>query len=102
MKTKPWREIRDQKLSVEQRQQIDEEVERELVEMDIRAIRELLGKTQEDVAMLTQMTQSEVSRFEGRRDHRLSTLSRIVGALGGELEVIASFGDKRVRLRAAG
>jgi hypothetical protein len=35
-------------------------------------------------------------------DFRLSTLKRYVEALGGELEVVAAFGDKRVRLRAVG
>ena len=45
--------------------------------------------------------QSEISRLEGRSDYRLSTLQRYVAALGGELEVVASFGNRRVRLRAA-
>jgi hypothetical protein len=48
------------------------------------------------------MTQSEVSRLERRPDVRLSTLKRFVEALGGEVEIFATFGDKRVRLRAAG
>ena len=70
--------------------------------MDLRAIRELLGKTQVDLAEATDMTQSEVSRLERRPDVRLSTLKRVVEALGGEIEIFATFGDKRVRLRAAG
>jgi predicted transcriptional regulator len=68
--------------------------------MDLRAIRELVGKTRVDVAETTKMTQSEVSRLERRQDVRLSTLKRFVEALGGELEIFAAFGDKRVRLRA--
>lgn len=36
------------------------------------------------------------------RDYRLATLRRVVGTLGGELEVIANFGDRRIRLRVAG
>jgi predicted transcriptional regulator len=97
-----WQDVRRKKLTAAQLEQIDREVEQELLAMDLRAIRELVGKTQEDVAADTDMTQSEVSRLERRQDVRLSTLKRFVEALGGELEVFAAFGDKRVRLRAAG
>jgi hypothetical protein len=44
------------------------------------------------------MTQSELSRLESRGDHRISTLRRYVEALGGELEVAAIFGGRRVKL----
>jgi len=97
-----WQDLRKQKLTSQQLEEIDRDVERELVEMDLRAIRELLGKTQVDLAEATDMTQSEVSRLERRPDVRLSTLKRFVEALGGEIEIFATFGDKRVRLRAAG
>ena len=97
-----WQDLRKQKLTPQQLEEIDRDVERELVEMDLRAIRELLGKTQVDLAEATDMTQSEVSRLERRPDVRLSTLKRIVEALGGEIEIFATFGDKRIRLRAAG
>ncbi len=97
-----WQELRKQKLTPQQLEEVDRDVEKELMEMDLRAIRELLGKTQEDLAEATDMTQSEVSRLERRPDVRLSTLKRVVEALGGEIEIVATFGDKRVRLRAAG
>ena len=97
-----WQDLRKQKLTPQQLNAIDREVEQELVEMDLRAIRELLGKTQVDLAEATDMTQSEVSRLERRPGVRLSTLKRVVEALGGEIEIFATFGDKRVRLRAAG
>ena len=97
-----WTDVRQKKLSSQQLAEIDREVEQELLEMDLKAIRELIGKTQVDVAVVTDMTQSEVSRLERRSDVRLSTLKRYVEALGGEVEVFATFGDKRVRLRAAG
>jgi len=101
-KTYPrWREVRAKKLSPAQLENIDRAVEQELLEMDLRAVRELIGKTQEEVAGVIEMSQSEVSRFERRRDFRLSTLKHFVEALGGELEIVAAFGDKRVRLRAA-
>ncbi len=44
------------------------------------------------------MTQAELSRFERREDRKLSTLRKYVEALGGELEIAAVFGNKRITL----
>ena len=99
---KKWRDIRAKKVSPDKLAKLDREIERELLEMDLRAVRETIGKTQTEIAEATAMSQGEVSRLEQRRDHLVSTLRRYVEALGGELEIVASFGDKRVRLRAAG
>jgi predicted transcriptional regulator len=99
MKTHRWEDIKRRKLSPEQIEKIRREVEEEILEMNLRAMRELVGKTQGEVAEAADMDQSEISKAERREDHLLSTLRRYVEALGGELEVIASFGDKRVRLR---
>ncbi len=99
MKTHRWEDMKRRKLSPEQIEKIRREVEQEVLDMNLRAMRELLGKTQIDLAEATDMDQSEISKAERRADHLLSTLRRYVEALGGELEVIANFGDKRIRLR---
>ena len=97
---KPWAQIRKQtKLTAAQRAAVDRSVERELLEMSLREMRELAGKTQVEVADAIEKTQGELSRLERRDDYFLSTLRRYIEALGGELEVIAKFGDKTVRLR---
>jgi hypothetical protein len=44
------------------------------------------------------MTQSEMSRLESRDDHRVSSLRRYVQALGGEIEVTAIIGGRRIKL----
>lgn len=102
MRVRRWRDMQKERLSEEEIAAIDRDVAAEILEMDLRAIRELLGATQGELARLADMTQPEVSRMERRSDHKLSTLKRIVESLGGELEVLATFGDKRVRLHAAG
>ena len=76
-----------------------EQVERELLDMSLREVRELAGKNQVDVAAALEKAQSEISKIENREDWLLSTLRRYVEALGGELEVVAVLGDKRLRLR---
>ena len=45
------------------------------------------------------MDQSDVSRLEARNDFEdclVSTLRRYVAALGGELDLVAAFGDRRI------
>ncbi len=68
-------------------------------EMSLRELRQLAGATQVDVAKALGIDQGQLSRFERREDRLLSTLRRYVEALGGELEVVAVVGDKRVPLR---
>jgi predicted transcriptional regulator len=100
MKVKSWREMRARRFSPEKLEKIDRAVQAELLEMDLRELREALGKTQGEMAQALSKAQPEVSRFERRGDCRLSTLERYVAALGGELEITANFGDRRIRLRA--
>lgn len=98
MKVHRWEDVRRRKLSPEKLEEIDRKVQQEVLEMNLRAVRELAGKTQVELAAEAQMSQSELSRAERREDHLVSTLRRYVEALGGELEVIARFGDKMVKL----
>ncbi len=88
------------KMSPERRERIRKEATAELLEMDLRGLRELVGKTQEEVAALLERSQGQVSETERRQDVLLSTLRNYVKALGGRLEIIAVFGDKRIRLHS--
>ena len=89
MATKLWSEVRKKhsKLTETERAKIDRDVKGEVFEMRLRELAEALEKLQ-----------GEISQFEKRPDHLLSTLREYVRALGGKLEVIAQFGDKSVRL----
>lgn len=98
MNVHAWRDIRAKKFSTEELKALDEEVEQELLEMDLRALREAAGLTQEELARRVEMTQSQLSKLERRDDHRISTLRRYVAALGGRLEVVAVVEGKRIRL----
>ncbi len=98
MKARKWSDVKKKRFSREKRKELDKKIGNQLFEMDLCALREVLGVTQEELAASADMTQSEVSRLERRSDHKLSTMKRIVESLGGQLEIIAKFGDKRVRL----
>ena len=100
MKVHKWKDIRRSgKLSEADLARIDREVKREVIDMSLREVRELAGKNQVEVAAALEKAQSEISKIENRDDWLLSTLRRYVEALGGELEVVAVLGDKRLRLR---
>jgi hypothetical protein len=47
MTTQKWSDIRAKKISPEELRQIDREIESELLEMDLRALREAAGLTQD-------------------------------------------------------
>jgi DNA-binding XRE family transcriptional regulator len=98
VKTHRWADVARQKLSPEQIAEADAWVERESLEMNLRELRKALGKTQAELATAAELSQPELSKAERRGDHLLSTLRRYVEALGGQLEVVARFDDKTVKL----
>jgi hypothetical protein len=63
-------------------------------EMSLRELRKALALTQCDVARQLDKGQHEISRIEHRGDMLLSTLTRLVQALGGELELVCRFTDR--------
>jgi predicted transcriptional regulator len=103
MATRKFRELAVKKLGEKRvkeiEQEVDTELEREDFELNLRAMRELAGKTQIFVAEHSGISQGEISIAERRKDHLVSTLRRYVKALGGELEIVARFGEKTVKLR---
>ena len=98
MATHKWSEIKG-KMAPERRARLDGEVRRAVLEMELRELRHEAKKTQAEVAEIAEMTQAELSKFERRDDHLLSTLRRYVTALGGQLEVVAVFDNKRIALK---
>ncbi len=71
------------------------------VHLTMRTLREAAGKTQIDVAAASQINQADVSRLESREDfddYQVSTLRRYLAALGGQLEIVGAFGNKKIIL----
>ncbi|MBN9681664.1 helix-turn-helix transcriptional regulator [Corallococcus sp. NCSPR001] len=91
--------MRREKFTAAQLKEQDERVRKELLEMSLREVREFAGLTQTQLAERMGISQGQLSQTEARDDHRLSTLRRAVEAMGGEIEVSAVFGDKRIILK---
>lgn len=69
------------------------------VRMTLRTIRDAAGLTQVAVSEKSGINQADISRLENRtelEDCQVATLQRYINALGGQLEIVASFGDKRI------
>jgi hypothetical protein len=66
--------------------------------MNLQQLREHVRKTQGDVARKAAVTQPQLSRIEGRRDHLVSTLRKYVRALGGDIRVVAEIGVEQIVL----
>jgi len=95
-KLKTWTEVKARRpLSAEAQADNAIWVEQQIVELNLQALRQQLGVTQTELAEASGFTQGEISRIEQREDHMVSTLRRLVRALGGDLEVHARFPDGR-------
>ena len=62
-------------------------------EKSLRQIRKAREYSQVTLAELLGMNQGDLSRFERRTDAYLSTIRRYIEAMGGSLELIATFPD---------
>ena len=69
-----------------------------MAEMLLAEIRKEAGFTQEDIARTIGIKQPSLSKLESQDDIQISTLQRLIQALGGQLELIAHMpgGDIRI------
>lgn len=87
-----------EKLSPESRARIDARVREMKEEMLLAELRKLADMTQAEVAESLGISQPEISRLEGQEDMQISTLAKLVRALGGELEISVKLPNGRVKL----
>ncbi len=68
-------------------------------EIRLGELRNALDISQEELAELLNKKQAAISRLERRSDMHISTLREFVKALGGKLEIIASFPDASYHIK---
>ena len=69
-----------------------------LREMLLSELRKATGYSQKTLAAKLKMKQPSLSKLENATDMQVTTLRKIVGALGGELEIVCKFPKGDVRL----
>lgn len=69
-----------------------------MAELLLSEIRQRTGKSQHEVAETLGIRQPSLSKLENQADMHISTLQKIIHALGGELEVLAKFPNATIRI----
>ena len=69
-----------------------------LKEMPLHELRKAQELSQEALAKALNINQAAVSKMERRTDMYISTLRNYIQAMGGELEIIATFPDGQVKI----
>ena len=93
-----WRTIRE-KMDPERQERIRKRTDELLAELPLQELRQARALSQQELAEVLGLNQATVSKLERRTDMYLSSLRRFVEAMGGELEISASFPDGRVRIQ---
>jgi DNA-binding XRE family transcriptional regulator len=84
MKMHKWSDLKAERFTPEDIENIRKEALRDLLEEDLRALREAAGVTQDELAEKVGADQSQMSRLErqGGGDARVSLLKRYVEGAG--------------------
>ncbi|MGC9261403.1 MAG: helix-turn-helix domain-containing protein [Phycisphaerae bacterium] len=98
MKHHPYQKLRA-RMTPRQRIRAEAQAKEMMTDMLLVEIRRSVGLTQQDLARSLGVTQPSLSKLEKQDDMQISTLRRLVEALGGRLEVVAHLpkGDIRIR-----
>lgn len=82
----PWSKIRDQ-MPKERRQRIEKKADALRIGLLLAELRKERGLTQTQLAELLSVAQPSISQMEAGEEIQLSTLRRVLGAMGGRLSI---------------
>jgi DNA-binding transcriptional regulator YiaG len=86
------------KMPRESRARSEEAAKKMISEMGLAELRQAMDLTQESLADTLHVKQASISKMERRSDMYISTLSKIIEVMGGELQIIANMPNGRVQL----
>jgi len=92
-----FREL-EARMSPDRRARVQAKVEEAIREMPLDELREALNLTQESLAEALHVKQPFISKVERRTDMYISTLRKIIEAMGGQLEIRAVLPNGAVRI----
>jgi DNA-binding transcriptional regulator YiaG len=73
-------------------------LQQHLKEMPLHELRKAQQMSQDTLAKALNINQAAVSKMERRTDMYISTLRNYIRAMGGELEIVATFPDGQVKI----
>ncbi len=95
--TRPYSHLR-KKMTPEARKKAADKTKVLLDAMPLQELRHARDLTQEQLAQTLLVKQAAVSKIEKRTDMYISTLRNFIKAMGGDLEIVATFPDGSVRI----
>src|SRR6266436_2306095 len=95
---KNFRELQE-KMPREVRFRSEALAEKMISEMGLAELRAAMDMTHESLANALHVKPASISKMERRSDMYISTLSKIIEAMGGELQIIANMPNGRVQIR---
>lgn len=84
--------------SPESRERVDALYQKLRAEMPLHELRQAKELSQDALAKTLHINQAAVSKMERRTDMYISTLRNYIRAMGGELEIVATFPDGQVKI----
>lgn len=90
-----FKELKD-KLSPERRDKIEARSQAILLSMALQELRTARSLTQQELANILKINQAALSKMENQSDMRVSTLHKLLAAMGGSLKIVAEFPEGEV------
>ncbi|MBU6245483.1 MAG: helix-turn-helix domain-containing protein [Actinomycetales bacterium] len=101
MATKKWSEVRAKHVAAAGPEEVADRAERMLARVrahNLAAVRRRKGLTQRQVAEAMGVSTGRVSQIEHGDLSGLDVLDRYIQALGGQLGLVATFGDEQLKV----
>jgi transcriptional regulator with XRE-family HTH domain len=87
---KSFKELKET-MSSQRREKIEERAQAILLCMALHELRQARHLTQQDLATILNVNQAALSKMENQTDIRVSTLRKLLSAMGGTLKIVAEF-----------
>ena len=97
MKTKPFSELR-KKMTPERRAKNKTRAQLMSLHLTLLELQQSLGLTQDEIKIDLNDFEANISDLENQEDIQISTLSRYIKALGGNLKIVAHFPNEEITL----
>jgi DNA-binding XRE family transcriptional regulator len=88
-----------ERLPKEQRNRVANRRDQILREISLKQLRRALRLTQQEVAGTLRVNKAAISKMESQYDMYISTLRRVLEAMGARLKIIAEFPDGEIVIR---
>lgn len=87
---KSFSELKE-KMSPQRREKIEDRAQALLIGMALQELRQTRQLTQQELAKILNINQAALSKMENQTDIRVSTLRRLLSAMGANLKIVAEF-----------